>query len=512
MKYTVLLFLFSASLFSQTAPNIEWAKCFGGPSNEVLTKVLQTADGGFIMAGSTFSTNGDITNNHGLQDWWVVKTGPLGNLEWQKCYGGSFGDGMFQTEVVNSIQQTSDGGYILAGQTASSDGNVLGYHGGVDAWVIKIDNNGNLVWQKAFGGSGQDIANAITTTTDGNYIFTGTAESNNGNLTGVSNGAVWIVKIDSNGNIIWQKRYGTALIVIYDIKRTNDGGYITAGMYSLSSVDPNYNGNDFYVSKLDAVGNVVWQNTFGDRSTDIAFSVQQTTDGGYVAAGMGTIVLGNSGNPYYWVIKMNNTGAIEWEKHIGGQDNSLQVAKSIRQTFDGGYIVAGQTASLGGDISNPIGGGNFDYWIIKLNGNGNIVWEKSLGGTGTDSATSIQQTTDGGFIVGGNSDSSNVNVINNHGNNDFWIVKLAPEANLNFNDFSHKEIKIYPNPVTNIVNIDNVASYNVKNIMLTDLTGKVLKVEQNTIKLDISNYPKGFYLLSVEHQNGERIVLKLLKK
>ncbi|MBX2930966.1 MAG: gliding motility-associated C-terminal domain-containing protein [Chitinophagaceae bacterium] len=426
--YLLLLFLWTFTIektvFAQTtAPAIEWAKCYGGSGFDYAYDIKQTIDGGYIVAGETFSNDGDVNSNHGSGDYWIVKLGALGNIEWQKCLGGS------NYEVANSIQQTTDGGYIVAGETYSNDGDVTGNHGYNDYWIVKLGALGNIEWQKCLGGSGYDYAYSIQQTTDGGYIVAGHSNSNNGDVSGNhGNPDYWIVKLDALGNIEWQKCLGgSASDYAYSIQQTTDGGYIVAGHSNSNNgdVSGNHGNTDCWIVKLNTLGNIEWQKCLGGSLGEIAYSIQQTINGGYIVAGQTTSndsdVNGNNGSSDYWIVKLDDSGNIEWQKCLGGSD--AEYATSIQQTTDGGYIITGRTDSNDGDANGNNGSG--DYWIVKLDDSGSIEWQKCLGGPSIEDATAIQQTMDGGYIVAGRAGSNNGYVNGNHGSSDFWIVKLG---------------------------------------------------------------------------------------
>ena len=423
MKRLLLLSILLITGFSiGQVPVIEWQKSLGGTGFDYASSIQETSDGGYIVAGRSTSNDGDVTGNHGGYDFWVVKLDINGNITWQKSLGGSNVDYAF------SIQETSDNGYIVAGRSSSNDGDVTGNHGSDDFWIVKLDINGNFTWQKSLGGSNQDYANSIQQTTDGGYIITGFSESNNGDVTG-NHGLVdfWIVKLDINGNITWQKSLGGSNDDrANSIQETSDGGYIVAGRSSSNDGDVtgNHGSDDFWIVKLDINGNITWEKSLGGTGTESALSIQQTLDGGYIVAGRSTSndgdLTGNYGGYDIWIVKLDINANITWQKSLGG--TGAEYANSIQETSDGGYIVAGYSQSNDGDVT--ANNGSFDFWIIKLDVNGNITWEKSLGGSDFDSAHSIHQTTDGGYIVAGSSLSNDGDVTVNYGNNDCWIVKF----------------------------------------------------------------------------------------
>jgi hypothetical protein len=418
-----LLLIITLSNSSIAQPDIDWQKCLGGTTNEFGRSIQQTTDGGYIIAGGSTSNNGDVTGNHGGEDIWIVKLNSLGNITWQKSLGGSGYDFAYW------IQQTADGGYIIAGQTHSNDGDVTGNNGGRDVWIVKLSSVGAITWQKTLGGTSTDDAPFIQQTTDGGYIIAGHTFSTDGDVTSNHGGSdVWVVKLDSLGNITWQKSLGGLNNDKgQSILQTADGGYVVAG-YSQSNdgdVTGNHGNNDMWIVKLDSLGNIIWQKSLGGTSVDAAFSMQQTTDGGYVVAGYSQSnngdATGNHGDFDMWIIKLDSLGSIMWQKSLGGTDYDR--ASFIQQTLDGGYVISGYSQSNDGDVT--VNHGDYDMWIVKLDSLGTIMWQKSLGGTNYDYNTSIQQTTDLGYIIIGYTWSNNGDVSGNHGNYDMWVIKLT---------------------------------------------------------------------------------------
>lgn len=438
MKYlfAILLTLIGVKtrVFSQiAAPSIQWQKTLGGANHDRAHCIQQTIDGGYIIAGEITSNDGDVTGFHGDYDCWIVKLDVNGNIKWQKALGGT------GQEVAYSIQQTKDGGFIVAGWTTSNDGDVTGNHGGGDYWVVKLDANGNIVWQKTLGGTNGECANSVQQTTDGGYIVSGLAGSRDGDVTGVHGiyADYWIVKLDANGNILWQKALGGYDVdVPYSIKQTTDGGYIVAGYTTSKDGDvTGFHGGsaDSWIVKLDANGNKLWQKTLGGTCTQTANSIKQTTDGGYIVAGYtcsndGDVTGLHAGSIDCWVIKLDTKGNILWQKTLGGSGHEF--GQSIQQSKDGGFIIAGDGGSNDGDMAGSIGG----IWIVKLDANGNKLWHRRLGGTAGEliNTGGMQQTTDGGYVVAGTTSSNDGDVTANHGNPpkyDFWIVKLNRPLN-----------------------------------------------------------------------------------
>ncbi|MFP3833879.1 T9SS C-terminal target domain-containing protein [Chryseobacterium sp. SIMBA_028] len=446
MKYFIFTFLLlTYSIFTaQTALSIEWQKALGGSNYDWGYSIQQTSDNGYISAGSTSSNDGDVSGNHGTSDFWIVKMSSNGNIQWQKSLGGSNG------ETPQCIRQTTDGGYIVAGSSMSNDGDLTTNHGGLDYWVVKLDTDGNVQWQKSIGGSNNDDAQSIQQTSDGGYIVAGTSSSTDGDIIGNHGGLdYWVVKLDTNGNILWQKSLGgSSGDYANSIQQTFDSGYIIAGWSTSTDGDVtgNHGDSDYWIVKLDYNGNIQWEKSIGGTSSDIGYSAQQTFDGGYIVAGT-ALTGGETGLPNYWVVKLSNAGNIQWDKYLGGSahDNG----QVIRQTPDWGYIIGGWTVSNNGDVTENHG--EQDYWIVRLDSSGNLKWQKTLGGPSFDIFNSIETTADNGYIISGTTFSTTGDIIGNHGSTDVWVVKLSPEQ-LGVSESSQKnKPRLYPNPAKDFV-------------------------------------------------------------
>lgn len=420
-----MLVLFAVQQSKAQVPAIVWQKCLGGSNYDRLHSISQTNDGGYIMIGMTSSTDGDLIQNTIIGSYWVVKITNSGIIEWQKVLEAS--------GIARDIKPTTDGGYIVIGYISSNGGDVTGHHGDYDYWVVKLDGIGDIEWQKTLGGTRADYPTSISITNDGGYIIAGYSNSlfilNATTNYGFSD--YWIVKLDSTGNIQWEKSYGGSDgDYAYSIQQTNDGGYIIAGSsYSnyvgFGSINNHHGLYDVLVLKIDSIGTVQWQKFFGGSLGDGAVSILQTNDGGYLFGGYtesnNADVSGNHGHTDIWIVKIDTIGTMQWQKCLGGTVSD-QLA-TIQNTNDSGYIIAGHTTSNNGDVSGNNGAS--DYWIVKLDSVGNIDWQKCLGGTVAEHIGGGQQTNDGGYIFVGQTESNNGDVSGNHGYSDAWIVKLS---------------------------------------------------------------------------------------
>ncbi len=375
-----------SSVLAASPPTVQWTKTFGGAGDDRGNSVQPTSDGGYIIAGSTVSLGA------GGSDVYLVKTDASGNMTWQKTFGGT------DYDTGNSVQATSDGGYIITGTTNSSGA------GGNDAYLIKTDSSGNMTWSQTIGGVGNDWGSSVQPTADGGYIIVGLTTS-----FGAGGSDVYLIKANASGNITWTQTIGG---VGNDsgsfVQPTADGGYIIVGLTTSFGAG----GYDVYLIKTNASGNLTWNRTLGGTGTDVGGSVQPTADGGYVIVGF-TYPFGTLLYDVY-LVKTDGSGNMTWSQTFGGM--GADIGSSVQPTADGGYIVVGNTDSFGA--------GGQDVWLIKTNASGNVTWQQTFGGVGYDYGNSVQQTADGGYIIAGYTKSFGA------GNADVYLIKLGPETTL----------------------------------------------------------------------------------
>lgn len=426
LKQLLFIVLLLGGIFlvkAQTAPGIQWQRNIGTNFRDGIYSVQQTNDGGYVTAGydSSFLTiEGYIAR--------VVKLNFDGTTQWQKTIRID----SFYTSA-QSIQQTNDNGYIIAGTAGVVQ---PGGQSFLNALIVKLNSNGDTVWSRVMGGNSQETGSSAIQTADGGYILVGSAKSNDGDVIGnhSDNYDMWVIKFDNMGVVEWKKCYGGSE---WDdgrfIRQTNEGGYIICGY--TRSVDGDvmgYHGGssdvyDAWILKLDATGTIEWQKCLGGTGWDDAASIQQTNDGGYVlGASTESIngdVTGNHGSFDMWVVKLSAAGAIQWQKSFGG--TSYDGCHSIKQTSDGGFIVAGLAVSADGDV-NGLHGFSSDCWILKLDSNGNLLWQKCIGGTQGEDALDVCPTSDGGYFIGGITWSSDGDLTVGYVPEDSWVIKLGP--------------------------------------------------------------------------------------
>ncbi len=411
------------SLNAQNDYSISWKKTFGGTNHDEARAIRQTNDGGFIIANYSLSSDGDVSGNYGSYDYWVFKLNSQGQIEWEQNFGGSGSD------LVKDIYQTTDGGYFLVGKGGSDDGDVSGSHGSSEYWVLKLTEQGNISWQKSYGGSGGDYCRSVKQTSDRGYIICGDSGSDDGDVSG-NHGSddIWLVKTDASGNIEWQYCYGgsdpeNGWVVI----QTSDGGFV-AGGETLSSdgmVENNHGNADAWIFKVDANGNLLWQRCLGGSAMDGLNKVIETRDGSlllacYTESSNGD-VSHNHGGEDYWIVKMDQLGNILWEKTYGG--SLYEDPWSITELYNGNFMINGRTSSNDGDISDHHGGS--DFWLIEIDAAGNLVWESTFGGSQDDKGMTVIQNTDQSIMISGETWSNDVDVSGNKGLADSWVVKLT---------------------------------------------------------------------------------------
>jgi Secretion system C-terminal sorting domain len=378
-------------------PDSLWTRIFGGSGEDWGRSVQQTSDGGFIVAGSNYAD--------------LIKTDSDGNELWSQSYEGEGQGGGGQW-----AQQTADGGYIITGRTPTIGA-------GSDVWLMKTDSDGNMVWQQLFGGIGDDYSKSVQQTTDGGYFITGWTYS-----FGAGARDVWLIKTDSDGNEVWSQTFGgTDSDIGYSGQQTADGGYIITGN-TLSFGAGHF---DMWLIKTDSNGDEVWSRTFGGTSYECGSSVQQTTDGGYIITGYA----GVADTDDVLLIKTDSDGNEVWNQTFGGDGQDS--GGSVQQTSDGGYIITGRTISFGA--------GSEDVWLIKTDSNGNEVWNQTFGGTVSDWGESVQQTDDGGYIIVGWTESFGA------GHTDIWLIRVAADGtgvdeDLISTPTDYSLDDIYPNP------------------------------------------------------------------
>ena len=388
-----------------------WEKIYGGSESDVGYSVAQTSDGGYIVVGYTYSFG------TGMIDVYLIKTDLLGDTLWTRTYGGS------SSVWGYSVAQTSDGGFIIAGRSWSA---------GSRAYLIKTDSSGDSLWAYTYTRGIYDVFSSVEQTTDGGYIMAGFTS-----LTGGGYNYAYLVRTDTLGDTLWTRAYrGIYGAYASSVKQTSDGGFIIAGA-TLESGDH----FDVYLVKTDDDGDTIWTRTYDKSEDDEGYCVQQTSDEGYIIVGTG----GAYGANDVYLIKTDSSGDTLWTQTYDAND--YDVGHSVEQTTDGGYIIAGYTNTYG------VGSHSDDVYIIKTDSTGDTLWTRTYGGSEDDWGHSVAQTTDGGYIVAGWTESFGA------GGNDVYLIKTDSlgytgiEENNNATRPEEIAITAYPNPFNSAVKI-----------------------------------------------------------
>lgn len=445
--------LFLAALLSlvtsaQPAPALEWESTFGGLLADGVLRMALCSDGSYIMLGQTTSTNGIAAGNHGGYDLLVVKVDATGTLAWSRCLGGT------ENEFPGDIKQTSDGGFIIAASSNSNDGDVSGNLGDFDLWMVKLDGGGEILWQRCLGGLDLDGSPyTVEQLDDGGYYVAASSRSNDGDALG-SHGSsdYWVLRLDAAGAPVWTRMLGgSGYDACLGLRSTPDGGCIVTGETGSSDGDVtmNHGESDTWVAKLDAAGTLEWQRSYGGSGTEMGWAICLTPSGGYALAGSSSSndgdVSTNHGADDFWLAELDPDGEIIWESSYGG--SGIEMAFCIQPTADNGFVAIGGTSSMDGQVTG-YHGGDRDVWAIKVDHTGALVWQSTFGGSAWDQATDIHATPDGGYIFAGGTTSSDGDVSVQHGQGDAWVVKLGPDYTGLAEHGPVSDLSLVPNPST----------------------------------------------------------------
>ncbi|MEL6303435.1 MAG: hypothetical protein AAFQ20_01455, partial [Bacteroidota bacterium] len=412
---------------------LDWVQTFGGSGEETAQSVIPTNDGGFAVLGYTNSTDGDLAGKSlPVNDYWLLKFSATGDLQWNKTYGGS------KDDRGQSIIQTMDGGYAVVGYAMSDDGDGSLNQGFHDNWILRLDVNGDILWEKSFGFSGHDHAYDIVQTSDGGFFFSGfldvTSSGGEGNsrkkITSYAQhgvGEFWGIKLDSEGNLLWRRYFGgTNNDRSFGTVEANDGGLVMIGAsesddFDISNAKGSY---DVWVVKLSAKGDLLWEKSFGGSGIDRAYDIVKTKGGDYVIIGetfsTDGDVFKNNGESDAWLIKVSDNGDLMWERTFGG--SAFDAARGLATTSDGGYVIAGNSKSVEDALAGNAG--ENDIWLIKTDTNGNLQHQMVMGGEGLDFGFDILQDTLGNLILVGESASTSIENISSKGMTDLVVLGL----------------------------------------------------------------------------------------
>ncbi|MEO8085723.1 MAG: T9SS type A sorting domain-containing protein [Bacteroidota bacterium] len=528
-KLLLCLFILISFFCSAQNPLVKmWDYRFGGDDYEEFFSLNQTQDGQFLIGGYSYSNiSGDKTeNSSGSNDYWIVKTDSFGNKLWDKKFGG------YLSDIFSCLTVTVDGGCILGGRSNSdssgdkSQNNWDNSHNTFDYWIVKLDSAGNKQWAKRYGGSDNEGLNCLDKTADHGYILGGYSNSDIGgdktqqewDTVGVPfhTSDYWVVKIDSNGNKEWDKRYGgTYQDILYSVHQTPDKGYILGGYSESDSsgdkTQDSWGNNDYWIVRIDELGNKLWDKRFGGTDLDELFNLQFTSDGGFILGGVsasdssGDKIEHSLGSNDFWLVKVDSAGSKEWEKNLGGLGYESKFG-SLELTPGHGYLISGSTFSNAGGDKSENNLGQCQSWIIKTDSLGNKEWDKTLLSFGYDDVRcKLIQTKDGCYAIA-NSTTSGIGGYKTqpswNNTSDYWIVKFCDSTLTTNNETTEKEneqLLISPNPTEGKFTISSLPFESGRIEIYNILGGKIYSAtfNQKQQTINIETFPSGIYFVKL---------------
>ena len=519
--FLIILFVSIATIVLSQNIGIIWQNCYGGSEDDIVHDVVFVEEG-FLITGGTASVDGDISFNNGNSDFWLIKIDTTGNIIWEKTYGGSDGD--FCSRIISAPGNN----YYLLGNSMSSDGDISydPYPGSNDIWVVKIDNQGNILWDKIIGGGMIDAIESATVTSDGGVAVFGWTGSQNGDVT-INYGMydMWLVKLNSDGNIEWDKSYGTDDFDYGQaIISTSDGGFLIGGASTIGSggnltCEPfNFNAEAILL-KLNFLGNIEWQNCYGGSGHEGIWGMEELIDG-YILVGYGSsndgdlIGSGWHGEGDIWVIKIDFFGNIIWQKCYGG--SRFETSHKIFSTSDNDFVIVGSTQSHDGDVTNnnTISEYSNDIWFLKINNERNIITQRCFGGVGNEFMyNGTLQKGDNNYVIAAYTNygpSYDVDCTPHGGNGDidYWVFEIMMDDTVNVLSpvTSNREIKVYPNPVDDYVifeipnglfSTSKGVTIEIINILGQQVMSKLTTSEQTILDLRLLQNSVYFYQLQL---------------
>ena len=402
-----------------------WQKCTGGTAYETAFCFENTHDGCYLVGSTTRSGDGDLAGRTGNDAAiWIQKINAKGSVLWSRILGGS------GTEEIRAMKVTRDGGSIIVGFSDSKDPFVPNNNGKRDAYIIRLDALGNTKWSKTYGGSGNDIANAVIQLDDEGFIVGGETGSRDGNVK-INKGGIdfWLIRLDKSGNIIWETTFGgVANETITSITLTQDGNILAGGVTDSgpNDGDVTYNNGktDLFLVKITKSNQLIWKRFLGGNSNEELHGIATRSDGGFVLAATtfsnADPIKNPKGGGDVWIVSIDAEGRIVWEKTFGGSGD--EGANSISATYDGNYLVCGTTRSKDGDITRSKG--LYDAWLFKITIAGDFIWKQTLGGSENESFYACHEIPSGDYVAAGITESTNGDLtgITKQGGGDSWLL------------------------------------------------------------------------------------------
>lgn len=558
--------------FINAQPITFWEKSYGGSDVDAGQGIVALPDGGFIVNGFSYSIDGEVDNNYGIVDYWVLRLDADGEIVWDKNFGGSSYDWGHDIFALN------DGNFILGGRSRSDDNDATNSFGVGDLWLIKMDIDGNILWEHSYGGSADDFYVDMHELSNGDLVVLGLVDSDNGDVSN-NNGDLdfWLLKLDANGNILWEKNYGGSDDEsVQDLVPTNDGGFLLVGSSESNDFDvETNNGNyDVCVFKVNADGDLEWHKGLGGSQQEYGYAGAQTTDDGFLVVSSSWSsdgdVTNNLGSRDIWATKLSASGELEWEANYGG--SSDDAIRAMVQTSQNTIVIAGFSESDDVDVTENLG--ESDGFIIEIDEQGNLLWTKNFGGEFDDTFLDIIETAPNSYAVIG------VTKHEQFGPDDYYVVKLGEEIegctnpeSCNYNPLAttddgtcnpsdclgecngeqtglaiagtpcddgnpntindifqedctclgettvsvsslqNDKINVYPNPFNNWLSIDLLANSNKVEIAIYNASGKLMAQQSITKPSQINTqaWLSGIYFVVFQNQDLSTSIQKIVK-
>jgi hypothetical protein len=509
---------------------------YGGSSQEECAGIVLTSDNGFLVGGSTGSSvSGEVTiaprstgNMYAPIDYWLFKIDAQGNKVWEKRYGGDGDDRLVK------VLPAAHGGYLLCGWSNSTiSGDMTATPKGTqNYWVVRIDALGNKRWDKRYGSATSEQLSTALATPDGGFVLTGITggpvKTPSGDRSQLIKGDadIWTIKLDSLGNKQWDSTLGSLEgDYVYGVANTPSGGIALLGLpFGGPGGDvtgPARGNNDLWLVRLDVAGNKVSDRLYGGSGNDDASALIATADGGLLLAGYTSSPVGgdlSQGGPAPWLLKLDATGAIEWEKAYSSLTATVDRIASLSEYPSGGYILGGRTAQRSLNIYTP---GNFE--LTRISATGAEQWTKSLGGPDYELLNTVMPLASGNLLAVGTSNSpiGRDKTSASRGVNDIWVLQVGGSNPLGVNSqLANLGVSLYPNPVNTplvTLKMNGLGQQAPIRVELLNVLGQSVYTTQAVVyqgviqqELNLTALPKGLYMLRVHASQGT-VTRQLLK-
>ncbi len=505
----LLLLLLSYSAFCQ-APAIRWQTTIGCNGTVTPASFIIDRQGNYVIAGTSYDSCDETGTNFGWGDGWIIKTDSLGNKIWSVTLGGSDADEFFK------VIQTSDSGYVAVGRTRSNPAPEAN-HGLTDCWIVKVDYNGNILWQHTYGGPGYDAANDVVEAPNRGLLVAADADTLGDDVTnihGTHRSDAWMLRLKPEGLIEWQKCYGGSNVDFSEaIAVTSDNNYIITGTTGSNDGDiPSLHSTsyprDMWVMKMDDTGRIIWSKTYGGTLNQYGSCIINTNDGGYLIGAESTSsdldCSGNYGDYDLWAVKLDDTGKIQWQKNYGGSNEELFFT-SLAKSMEGGYLFAGVSKSNDFDAAGLHG--QSDILLIKTDDTGAITWSHMYGGNSGEAAGRICQAPDSTYVIEAITNSHNGDVMPHFGNSSSWLFKLGKEQPASVPQLTANGAPlVFPTITTDVVTIKYTGMRGDPNIILRNMNGTAIQVpvqySGNEATSHLSALPAAPYILRISTSTG----------